>query len=91
MHRVVIETRVADYQDIIELRKYIGYLSHEVINNKTLITLLANYNWVNGKKLLMGSANLNLASFNTRDNLVAVKDRFEKGVRFYTNISDLGK
>ncbi len=91
LHRVVIETRVADYQDIIELRKYIGYLSHEVINNKTLITLLANYNWVNGKKLLMGSANLNLASFNTRDNLVAVKDRFEKGVRFYTNISDLGK
>lgn len=91
LHRVVIETRVADYQDIIELRKYIGYLSHEVINNKTLITLLANYNWVNGKKLLMGSANLNLASFNTRDNLVAIKDRFEKGVRFYDNIVNLGK
>lgn len=91
LHRVVIETRVADYQDIIELRKYIGYLSHEIINNKTLITLLANYDWVNGKKLLMGSANLNLASFNTRDNLVAIKDRLEKGVRFYDNIANLGK
>ena len=39
----------------------------------------------------MGSATLNLASFNTRDNLVAIKDRFEKGVRFYTDISNLGK
>lgn len=91
LHRVVIETRVADYQDIIELRKYIGYLSHDVINNKTLITLLAGYNWVNGKKLLMGTATLNLANFNTRDNLVAIKDRLEKGVRFYTEIANLGK
>lgn len=91
LHKVVIETRVADYQDIIELRKYIGYLSHDIATSKTLLTLLADYNWVNGKKLLMGSATLNLASFNTRDNLVAIKDRLEKGVRFYTNISDLGK
>ena len=58
---------------------------------KTLITLLNDYDWVNGKKLLMGSATLNLASFNTRDNLVAIKDRFEKGVRFYTDMSNLGK
>ena len=64
---------------------------HQFIYLLYLILSLANYNWVNGKKLLMGSANLNLASFNTRDNLVAIKDRFEKGVRFYTNISDLGK
>lgn len=91
LHRVVIETRVADYQDIIELRKYIGYLSHDIATSKTLLTLLADYNWVNGKKLLMGTATLNLASFNTRDNLVAIKDRLEKGVRFYTNIDNLGK
>lgn len=91
LHKVVIETRVADYQDIIELRKYIGYLSHDVVNDKTLLTLLADYNWVNGKKLLMGTATLNLTSFNTRDNLVAIKDRLEKGIRFYTNIADLGK
>ena len=91
LDRVVIETRVADCQDIIELRDYIGYLSNDVVTDKTLITLLNNYDWVNGKKLLMGSATLNLASFNTRDNLVAIKDRFEKGVRFYTDISNLGK
>lgn len=91
LHRVVIETRVADYQDIIELRKYIGYLSHDVITDKTLLTLLANYNWTYDKKLLMGSASLNLFTFNTRDNIVAIKDRLEKGVRFYYNITDLGK
>ena len=91
LHKVVIETRVADYQDIIELRKYIGYLSHDIATSKTLITLLADYDWINGKKLLMGSATLNLASFNTRDNLVAIKDRLEKGVRFYNNIDNLGK
>ena len=91
LDRVVIETRVADCQDIIELRDYIGYLSNDVVTDKTLITLLNDYDWVNGKKLLMGSATLNLASFNTRDNLVAIKDRFEKGVRFYTDMSNLGK
>lgn len=91
LDRVVIETRVADYQDIVELRNYIGYLSNDVATDKTLLTLLNDYNWVNGKKLLMGSATLNLASFNTRDNLVAIKDRFEKGVRFYTDMSNLGK
>lgn len=91
LNKVVIETRVADYQDIIELRKYIGYLAHDVHGHTAMLTLLSSIAEVNGKRLLMGSCELYIPFFGSRDNIVAIKDRLEKGVRFYTDINKLGE
>lgn len=91
LDRIIMITKVADYQDIIELRKYIGYLSHDIYSHRAMLTLLNSIPEVNGKRLLMGSCELYIPFFGTRDNIVAIKDRLEKGVRFYTDINKLGE
>lgn len=90
LNRILIETRVADYEDIIEARAYTGYLAHDIKSFNSLSGLVTSYTPVNNKRLIMGTAEISLTAFNTRDNIVAIKDRLEKGVRFYTNISALG-
>lgn len=89
--RIILETRVADYDDILSLRQYAGYLSHNVTLNKTLVALLSSYTVVDNKRLIMGDATLSLGGFNAMAYVNSVITRFKSGIRFYTNIDDLGK
>lgn len=89
--KIIIVTRVADYNDIEYIREYSGYLCHDTTYNQTLNDLIVTSTQVNDKYLIMGECEVYLTAFNVSIYLADIKSRFKSGIRFYVNVADLGK
>ena len=90
-NRIVMITKVADCDDIENIRNYTGYLCHDTTYNQTMNELITDTTSVSGKTLIMGECELYLTAFNTATYLADIKNRFKAGIRFYSSVADLGK
>lgn len=91
INKIILITRVGDYDEIEHIREYTGYLCHDTTYGQTLSSLIVTSGAVNDKYLIMGDCELYLTTFNTANHIADLKNRFKSGVRFYINMSDIGE